>query len=81
MRNVCKILVVKPEGKIPLGRSRNNWEDDIMCKIGTVVECSAIFDIRITYAGSKNIVLGNYWYNNHFVLRHFQSVIVNIRQW
>jgi hypothetical protein len=27
--NACKILVVKPEGKSPLGRPRRRWEDNI----------------------------------------------------
>jgi hypothetical protein len=29
MRNVHTILVVKPEGKRPLGRLRCGWEDNI----------------------------------------------------
>jgi hypothetical protein len=29
MRNVYTILVGKPEGKTPLGRSRRRWEDNI----------------------------------------------------
>jgi hypothetical protein len=28
-RKVYKVLVGKPEGKIPLGRSRRRWEDGI----------------------------------------------------
>ena len=28
-RGVCRIIVGKPEGKIPLGRSRRRWEDNI----------------------------------------------------
>jgi hypothetical protein len=32
MRNTCKILVGKPEGKRPLGRPRRRWEGNI--KIG-----------------------------------------------
>jgi hypothetical protein len=28
-RNVCKILVGKPEGKRPLGRPRRRWVDNI----------------------------------------------------
>jgi hypothetical protein len=28
-RKVHKVLVVKPEGKIPLGRPRRRWEDGI----------------------------------------------------
>jgi hypothetical protein len=26
---LCKILVVKPEGKRPLGRQRHRWEDGV----------------------------------------------------
>jgi hypothetical protein len=29
MRNARKILVGKPEGKIPLGRFKRKWEDNI----------------------------------------------------
>jgi hypothetical protein len=29
---ICRVLVGKPEGKRPLGRPRNRWEDNI--KIG-----------------------------------------------
>jgi hypothetical protein len=29
MRNAYKILVGKPEGKIPLGRPKRKWMDDI----------------------------------------------------
>jgi hypothetical protein len=28
-RNACRILVGKPEGKIPLGRPRRTWVDNI----------------------------------------------------
>ena len=28
-RGVCRVLVVKPEGKRPLGRRRRRWEDNI----------------------------------------------------
>ena len=28
-RNVCRILLEKPEGKRPLGRPRRRWEDNI----------------------------------------------------
>jgi hypothetical protein len=36
-RNACRIMVGKPEGKRPLGRTRRRWEDSIkinMRKIG-----------------------------------------------
>jgi hypothetical protein len=29
VRNVCKVLMGKPEGKRPLGRPRRRWEDGI----------------------------------------------------
>jgi hypothetical protein len=29
MRNECRILIGKPEGKRPLGRCRRRWEDNI----------------------------------------------------
>jgi hypothetical protein len=29
MRGVYRMLVGKPEGKIPLGRPRRKWEDNI----------------------------------------------------
>jgi hypothetical protein len=28
-RSVCRVLVVRPEGKRPLGRPRHQWEDNI----------------------------------------------------
>jgi hypothetical protein len=33
LRNVCKILVGKPEGKRPLGRHRHRCEDNIKMDI------------------------------------------------
>jgi hypothetical protein len=33
MRNAYKILVEKPEGKRPLGRSRSRWEDNIRMNV------------------------------------------------
>jgi hypothetical protein len=30
MRNAYKILIGKPEGKGPLGRPRNKWEDNVI---------------------------------------------------
>jgi hypothetical protein len=32
-RNVCRLLVGKPEGKRPLGRPRRRWIDDIKMDI------------------------------------------------
>jgi hypothetical protein len=36
MRNVCTILVEKPEGKILLGRPRYGWEDYINMDIRNI---------------------------------------------
>jgi hypothetical protein len=33
-RNVYRVLVGKPEGKIPLGRLRHRWEDGIRMDLG-----------------------------------------------
>jgi hypothetical protein len=33
-RNACRLLVGKPEGKRPLGRSRRRWVDNIRMDLG-----------------------------------------------
>jgi hypothetical protein len=35
-RNAYRLLVVKPEGKRPLGRPRNRWVDNIRMDLGEV---------------------------------------------
>jgi hypothetical protein len=35
-RNACNLLVGKPEGKRPLGRSRRRWVDNIRMDLGEV---------------------------------------------
>jgi hypothetical protein len=35
-RNIYRILVGKPEGKRPLGRSRRRWVDNIRMDLGEV---------------------------------------------
>jgi hypothetical protein len=35
-RNAYRLLVGKPEGKRPLGRSRNRWVDNIRINLGNV---------------------------------------------
>jgi hypothetical protein len=35
-RGVCRVSVGKPEGKRPLGRRRDRWEDSIMMNIKEV---------------------------------------------
>jgi len=36
MRGVNRVLVVKPEGRRPLGRPRSRWEDNIKMNIQEV---------------------------------------------
>jgi hypothetical protein len=36
MRNVCNILVEKPDGKRPLGRPGRRWEDNIRLDLGEI---------------------------------------------
>jgi hypothetical protein len=38
-RNAYRILVGKPEGKIPLGRPRCKWEDNIKMNLREVGWC------------------------------------------
>jgi hypothetical protein len=35
-RNAYRILVGKPEGKIPLGRPRRRWVDNVRMNLGEV---------------------------------------------
>jgi hypothetical protein len=37
-RNMCRVLVGKPEGKRPLGRSRRRWEDGIKWTLARLAE-------------------------------------------
>jgi hypothetical protein len=37
MKNAYNILVGKPEGKIPLGRPRRRWEDNIIMDLRKMV--------------------------------------------
>jgi hypothetical protein len=37
--NAYRILVGKPEGKIPLGGPRHRWEDNIKMDLGEIVWC------------------------------------------
>jgi hypothetical protein len=38
-RNAYRILVVKPEGKRPLGRSRHRWGDNIKMALRKIAWC------------------------------------------
>jgi hypothetical protein len=37
VRNVHRVLVGKPQGKRPLGRSRHRWEDNIRMELQEVI--------------------------------------------
>jgi hypothetical protein len=43
IRNACKMLVGKPEGKIPLGRSRCRWEVNIEMNVGEIMKALTLF--------------------------------------
>jgi hypothetical protein len=56
MKNAYKILVGKPEGKLPLGRHRHRWENNIrldLKKIG----CEVVDWIHQGHVGSSNRLL------------------------
>jgi len=36
-RGVYRVLVVKPEGKIPFGRPRRRWEDNIRMDLQEII--------------------------------------------
>jgi hypothetical protein len=36
-RNVCRILVEKPKGERPLGRSRRRWENNVKMDLREIV--------------------------------------------
>jgi hypothetical protein len=46
-RGVCRVLVGKPEGKRPLGRTRRRWEDNIKVNLQEV-GCGGMDWIELT---------------------------------
>jgi hypothetical protein len=50
-RNTCRLLVVKPEGKRPLGRPRRRCLDNVMMDLGEVgwgdVDWNSVLNIRV----------------------------------
>jgi hypothetical protein len=60
-RNVYKLLVGKPEGKRPLGRSRRRWLDNIkmdLSEIGlSVVEWIGLAQVRYRWRALVNAVM------------------------
>jgi hypothetical protein len=52
-RNAYRVLVGKPEGKIPLGRHRHRWEDNIKMDLREIGWTGLIW-LRI---GTGNVVM------------------------
>jgi hypothetical protein len=50
-RGVCRVLVGKPEGKGPLGRTRHKWKDNIKMDIQEVGEWTRSSWLRIGTGG------------------------------
>jgi hypothetical protein len=62
-RNVCRVLVGKPEGKRPLVRPRHKWENGIkmdLREIGVGVEWIQLAQIREHWQALVNAVM-NLW--------------------
>jgi hypothetical protein len=54
MRCSYRVLVGKPEGKRPLGRSRHRWKDNIKMdfqEVGWGVTCNGLISLRIGTGG------------------------------
>jgi hypothetical protein len=60
-RNVCRLLVEKPEGKRPLGRPRSRWIDNIkmdLLEIGlSVVDWIGMAQDRYNWRAFVNSVM------------------------
>jgi hypothetical protein len=60
-RNVCRLLVGKPEGKRPLGRPRRRWIDNIkmdLSEIGlSVVDWISLAQDRYRWTALVNAVM------------------------
>jgi len=41
-RSVCRVLVVRPKGKGPLGRPKSRWEDNIKMVFFQEVRCEGM---------------------------------------
>jgi hypothetical protein len=60
-RNICRLLVGKPEGKRPLGRLRHRWIDNIkmdLLEIGlSVVDWVGLAQDRYRWRALVNLVM------------------------
>jgi hypothetical protein len=63
-RNACMLLVVKPEGKSPLGKQRRRWMDNIRMDLGEVgwsdVDWIGVAQDRDQWRAPVNAVM-NFW--------------------
>jgi hypothetical protein len=52
VRNACRILVEKPEGKRPCGRTRRRWENNIKTELREIMWEAADW-IHLTQNGDR----------------------------
>jgi hypothetical protein len=57
-RDVYRVLVVKPEGKRPLGKPRHRWEDNIKINLQEV-GCKGMYWIALAQARDRCRALVN----------------------
>jgi hypothetical protein len=60
-RNVCRVLMGKPEGMRPLGRPRRRWEDGIRMYLREngwgSVDCIQFAQVRVRWRAVVNTVM------------------------
>ena len=44
-RNACRTVVIQPKGKLPLGRPRHRWEDNVKMELKEMTECMKWTDL------------------------------------
>ena len=61
LRSVYRVLLVKPEGKEPLGRPRRRWEDNIKMDLQEVgcggMDCIGLAQDRDRWRALVNVVM------------------------
>jgi hypothetical protein len=56
-RNVCRLLVGKPEGKRPLGRPRRSWIGNILERGVSVVDWIGLAQDRYRWKAHVNVAM------------------------
>jgi hypothetical protein len=51
-RSICRVLVGKPEGKRPLGRPRNRWDDNFKMDLQELL-CGDMGCIELTHNSNR----------------------------